>query len=282
MSANQSSTEGLRDGVDVVAIIQFIWRRRYIIGAGVLLFAVAAVVLALTAKEIYRGEVVVTEVQDNSLGGAAGLSGQLGGLAGLAGFNLGASRGDPRAQGVLSSRYLLEQFVRSQNLVAALTKDTGKRATLWFAVKRFQEQVVDVHEDTRKDQTSITVDWTDPVLAAQWANGLVSLANEIVRQKALAESTRNIAYLNKQITQTSSVEIQKALYNLIESETKTLMLANARKEYAFRVVDPAVVPEVRYSPKRTLMVLSGMVLGFLFGTLVAFALETYQGKKAIK
>jgi uncharacterized protein involved in exopolysaccharide biosynthesis len=98
----------------------------------------------------------------------------------------------------------------------------------------------------------------------------------------LADSSRNVAYLNKQISQTSSVEIQKALYNLIESETKTLMLANARAEYAFRVVDPAVVPEVRNSPKRTLMVLSGIVLGFLAGALLALALDAYQGKKAIQ
>jgi hypothetical protein len=39
------------------------------------------------------------------------------------------------------------------------------------------------------------------------------------------------------------------LYNLIESETKTLMLANARVEYAFTVVDPAVVPGATCQPQ---------------------------------
>jgi len=53
------------------------------------------------------------------------------------------------------------------------------------------------------------------------------------------------------------------MYDLIEQETKTLMLANARTEYAFTIVDPAVAPEVRIQPKRTLMALGGLVAGLL-------------------
>jgi LPS O-antigen subunit length determinant protein (WzzB/FepE family) len=61
------------------------------------------------------------------------------------------------------------------------------------------------------------------------------------------------------------------MYNLIENETKTLMLANARSEYAFTLVDPAVTPEVRIRPRRTLMVLIGLLVGGLLGMVIAFA-----------
>jgi LPS O-antigen subunit length determinant protein (WzzB/FepE family) len=66
------------------------------------------------------------------------------------------------------------------------------------------------------------------------------------------------------------------MYNLIETETKTLMLANARVEYAFTVVDPAVAPEIRTSPKRKLIVLSGGVLGGLFGVFAVFVINIFR------
>jgi uncharacterized protein involved in exopolysaccharide biosynthesis len=71
------------------------------------------------------------------------------------------------------------------------------------------------------------------------------------------------------------------MYNLIESETKTLMLANARAEYAFTVVDPAVVPEERVSPRRTLMVLSGLFIGMVVGVLIAWVRNRFVGHNAI-
>jgi len=66
------------------------------------------------------------------------------------------------------------------------------------------------------------------------------------------------------------------IYNLIESQIQTLMLANARDEYAFTVVDPAVAPETRTSPRRKLIVLSGGALGVFFGVLAAFAINIFR------
>ncbi len=283
MNLNQPIATNRGDGIDVVAILRLMWRYRYLIGASSILFALIAVFFALTAKEIFRAEIIVTEVHDSGLSGSGGgLASQLGGLASVAGLNLPGGV-DATAQGVLASRHLIEELVHTQNLVPTLTQNLkGKRATLWFAVKRFKEQIVVIHEEQLKGLTTITIDWTDAATAAKWANDFVALANELIRAHDFEDATRNVAYLNKQINQTTQVEIQHALYNLLESETKRLMLANARSEYAFRVVDPAVPPEVRHSPKRTLMVLSGMALGFFMGVLVAFGYDAFRRRKSIQ
>jgi uncharacterized protein involved in exopolysaccharide biosynthesis len=76
--------------------------------------------------------------------------------------------------------------------------------------------------------------------------------------------------------------LRRVIYNLIENETKTLMLANAREEYAFAVVDPAVPPELRISPRRRVMVLVGLMLGLVLGTLAAFALNARTQLRARK
>jgi capsular polysaccharide biosynthesis protein len=110
-------------------------------------------------------------------------------------------------------------------------------------------------------------------VAAQWANSYVALTNELLRTHALDESNRNIAYLNGQLAKTDSVDLRKVMYSLIENETKTLMVANGRMEYAFTVVDPATTPELKVGPHRLLNTLVGIMLGFVLGTVSAFALD---------
>jgi uncharacterized protein involved in exopolysaccharide biosynthesis len=66
------------------------------------------------------------------------------------------------------------------------------------------------------------------------------------------------------------------MYNLIENQTKSLMLANARDEYAFVVVDPAVPPEKRVRPQRALIVAVGLLLGFALSLVVVFVRESLR------
>ena len=101
-----------------------------------------------------------------------------------------------------------------------------------------------------------------------------------MRSKALADANRNIEYLNKQIAATNVVEMQRVMYTLVENETKTLMLANARADYAFTVVDPAVTPEARIRPKRKLMVVTGVALGLILGVLFVFGHDTVRKYRA--
>lgn len=240
--------------------------------------ALIAVYVALTAKEIFRAEVVVTVVHDNGLTGNSDSVGSLGGLASLAGLSLGGGGADANAQGTLSSRHVIEELIKRDHLLPQLARP-GKRSTLWFAVKRFQEEVLVVHDDPLKGLTNVTVDWTDPATAAKWANDFIAVANEIIRAHDLEDSSRNVAYLHEQFAQTKEVAIQIALSNLIERETKKLMLANARSEYVFRTVDPAAPPEVRHSPRRTLLVLSGFALGFFVGVAIAFGRDAFRRRK---
>lgn len=259
------------DEIDVVALLQVIWRYKYFIAAVAVVCGLVAVFLALSATPIYRAEVVVTETRSDGMGGAASLASQFGGLASIAGINLAKGSIGYEAQAVLRSRHLVEEFVRRNDLAAQLLANAKTSPTLWFAVEGFQERVLSITDDKDSGTTAIAIEWTDPIIAARWANEFIALANELMRTRALNDSTRNIKYLNEQIAKTDIVEIQRVMYGLIEHETKTHMLANAREQYAFTIVDPAAVPEQRIWPRRTLMVLTGGVLGILIGIALAFA-----------
>jgi uncharacterized protein involved in exopolysaccharide biosynthesis len=273
VATEETILRGDRDEISVISVLRVAWRYKYLIAAVATVCAAIAVVLALTATLIYRAEIVVTHTA-SSANGLGGLARQFSGLAGIAGINL-KNDGTEEAQAVLRSRHLSEQFVRANDLTATLLANSDKN-TLWYAVDRFREKVLSIREDKDEGTTTIAVQWTDPVVAARWANDYVALANEIMRTRALDESSRNIKYLEDQIAKTNVVELQRVMYQVVEDETKTHMLANVRKEYAFAIVDPAVPPEKRVWPKRSLMVLTGAVLGIVLGTLLALVLNMWK------
>jgi uncharacterized protein involved in exopolysaccharide biosynthesis len=272
----QTQDQNTQDELDLPALVQIVWRRRWLVGIITAIAGAIAVAIALLTDPVFRAQVVVTEVRENSgIGGAAGsLIGQLGGLASMAGLNVSASDSDARSnQAVLKSRNLVEEFVRRNKLADEMFRKSTIKPTLWRAVEAFRGGVLTISDDIRQGKTTVSVEWTDPKLAADWANGYVALANETLRTRALAEATRNVTYLNEQLQKTTQVERQRMLYALMENENKTLMLANARMEFAFRVVDPAVAPELRVRPARTLMVLTGGALGFSFGVFIVILLN---------
>jgi len=269
--------------IDLVVIVRGAWKRKYLVASITGLLAIASVVWALTTASIYRADVTVTEVSNSTMNAAIGgnVLAQLGGLASIAGLNLGGTSDNTQlSHAVLKSRYLVEEFIERNDLIPELFKGSKEKPTLWLAVRRFQEGILRISEDTRQRKITVSVDWTDPEAAARWANGFVSLANELVRTRALDDAGRNVAYLTDQIEKTNVVELQKVMYNLIENETKTLMLANARSEYAFVVVDPATVPERRVSPNRRFIVLAGTAAAFFAALAIAFALDWWEKRRA--
>lgn len=265
---------------DFVDLCRVAWAYKYLVGTTSLVGALIALVLAIIAIPIYRADVVVTLVEDSNIGGAQSLANQFGGLASLAGVSLGTGGQDREHQAVLESRHLIEEFVKRNGVLPLLQGKAGQPPGVWIAVEKFKRNVLKIEEDKIKGTTTVSMEWPDPAIAARWANGFVALANELVRAKARDDSSRNIDYLNLQVAKTNEVELRRVMYNIIESETKTLMLANARLEYAFTIVDPAAVPTVRVSPKRTLMVASGLAVGMLVGVFSAWMRNKVLRKRA--
>ena len=245
---------------------------------------VLGIVLAITAAflmtPVYRAQAVISEVETGSGGasGASALLGQFGGLANLAGVNLrgvGGARNDGRT--IIQSRTFLERFIDERDLMPLVYADRWNEETqqwnadvkrapaLWQGANKFADEVFSLSEDNETGLLTVAVEWPDAELAANWTNGIVKLANEMARERDIAESEKSISYLNEQLEQTNVVELQRVLYNLVEVEQQTLMLANAKEEYAFRVVDPAVVPVSVARPKPLFMTVLGAFLGGFFG-----------------
>lgn len=249
-------------------------------------------------------------------GGIAALTNQFGGLAGLAGISVGGGGDIETAIATLKSRKFITGFITDFGLKQILFKDQwDNKNGQWMvnapstitkmlrkvkstilptpesnlppnlapgepspgtAFKKFSGGILTVSQDKKTQLLTVSVEWENPVEAAEWANTLVKRLNEELRQKTIDEAERSIAYLTKQISQTSLSELQNVLYRIIEEHTKVITLAKVNDEYVLKVIDPAVPPEIRSKPDRKMIVIMGLFLGVVLGVILAFILNAVR------
>jgi uncharacterized protein involved in exopolysaccharide biosynthesis len=147
---------------------------------------------------------------------------------------------------------------------------------LWKANRLFSKKIRTVTEDRKTGMVTLTIEWTDPVVAAKWANDLVRLTNDYLRDKAIRESEQHIAYLNREAANTDVAEVRAAIYKVLESEIKNVMLAKGPGEYALKVIDPATPPEKKSGPTRSLWVLGGFLGGLVMAFTALFLREAWR------
>lgn len=263
-----------------------LWRtlveHKYLILGITLMCSLLALVMAFLMKPVYRAEILLSPVQQEKRTNLSSLMSQFGGLEDIAGINLGAGGNNTlEAIATLKSRSLTTAFIKEENLMPLLFTDYWdvvkkqwqaniKAPTEWDAYELFDQGVRSVTLDNRSGMVTLAIEWSEPELAAQWANQLVQRVNAERRAEAIREAETSINYLKQQLATTSSVEIQQAIYRLIEAQEKTIMVANARSEYTFKVIDAAVAPQERIRPKRQWMVVQGLLIGLIIALFVAF------------
>ena len=208
------------------------------------------------------------------------LMSQYGGLAGLAGVDL--DRQDysiASTVAMLRSRSFIEAFIKDEKLLPVLYADLWDESTsrwidppdeaptLQDGYKKFTKKVFRVIEDKEDKLFTIRVDWSDRVVAAKWANMLVDRINSVARQRAIRDTERSVEYLEEEIKNARTVQLQQSIYSLLQSQLNKRMLANTRPDFAFSVIDPALVSDRdKYVWPNALLF---AVIGFFVGTLLA-------------
>ncbi|TCK18115.1 subunit length determinant protein [Thiogranum longum] len=263
----------------------------------VLGIAMSAIVLAMLASwlktPLYRAEVLLAPVTEQD-GGSRYLQPfkEFGGIAALAGVNL--NRGDKKSESIatLKSRKFNEQFIQDNKLDRILfsdrwdekserwdVSDKKDEPTLWDSYEKFNKQVRTVREDRNTGLVTLSIEWNDPEIAAQWANALVSSINQTLRQQTVETSRQAIAYLQEQLGKTSVVELQQVLHQLIESEMKKIIFANINEAYAFKVIDPATAPEEPFNVRLVMTLVLSAIFGLIFGIVVALVVNAIRGER---
>ena len=282
------------DDINLLDYWRVLMRYKWMIILITIISGASAISAAFLMTPIYRAEVVLAPAGEDK-NAASALSGQFGGLAALAGINLGGGGGEvEQAIATLESRVFTNEFISQEKLMPVLFEDKWDESssswivkteeeipTLWDAYKKFGTNIRSVSVDKKSGMYTLSIEWSDPELTYTWANKLVEKINSHQKKAAIIEAQKSIAYLENQLKETSVVEMQQAIYRLIEAQTKNIMLANVRDEFVFKVIDPAVLPEEKIKPKKKLIAILGVIVGFMLSVFLAFLLAFIRKQKEV-
>ncbi|MBJ2135416.1 LPS O-antigen length regulator [Paraglaciecola chathamensis] len=281
------------DEIDLRELWNVIWRGKWLIIAITTIFAVASVFYALSLPNIYKSEALLAPAEPDQQGGLSGLSGQLGGLASLAGVNLGGGKTDKTALAIeiLKSREFFVKFAKKHHILPDLmaVKDwhSGTNVLIyddnvylfesneWIRevnppkkakpsmqeAKKVFDTIFKVTINSESGMITVSIEHQSPSVAKNWVDWLVADINAVMKLRDKEDAERSLEYLYSQIKKTPIVEQKSLLYQLIEEQAKTLMFTEVRNEYAFKTIDPALVTEIKSSPNRFIIVISGCILG---------------------
>lgn len=294
--------------IDLRELFSILWKGKWWIIGITFVFAVASVAIALYLPNEYKATAVVQPNESSGGSQLSSLAGQFGGLASLAGINLGSGESSDAviAMEIMKSWGFAEEFIKKHELEVPLfaaekwnqgsdalvlnpqlydesskkwVRDAPKGKTSepssWELYEEYKD-IVSITQDKETGLISISITHYSPKMAKQWVDLLVSDINAYMKKRVLEESNQSIAYLEKQISTTSVAEIRSVFGQLIQEQHKTKMLAQVSKEYIFKTISEAKVPEVKVKPRRVLIVLLGIFLGMVVSFCVAFILTVFR------
>ncbi|EIA9327684.1 LPS O-antigen length regulator, partial [Vibrio parahaemolyticus] len=289
------------DEIDLRDFFKALWKGKWVIIATTFIFAICSVVYALSLPNIYKADALLAPTESSNGGGLSKMAGQLGGLAALAGVNLGGgetSQTDLAVQ-VMKSRQFVEEFINKHELLVPLMASKswdltsnqlildekiynpitdewqrdanglrGSKPTAQEAFEVFSKDILGIKQDKESGLYILSIKHLSPYIAKQWVSWLIEDINKVMRERTIAETSQNLAYLNTQLQKTAVADMQSTFYKLIEEQTKSLMLAEVQEEFVFKVIDPAVVPELKDGPQRMLICMLSTLVGGILGFLI--------------
>lgn len=299
MQQNQSKS----DEINLEELWRVIWAGKLTIILISIVFAIASIFYALAQPNVYKASTIVAPVSNEAgAGGLSALAGQFGGLASMAGINLGAGQSDKTdlALEIIKSRSFIQRFIEKYELLVPLmaaenwdmstntlilnqalydpVNNKWKREvklpkkaepSYWEAYVEFSK-LLNVSQDKSSSMITIDLEYFSPYMAQQWLTWLVNDVNEYMREQDKKEAQDSINYLTTQLKETQVASMETVFYQLIEEQTKNMMLTQVKTEYVLKTVDPAQVPEEKAKPKRALIVVLGTVLGGLISLIIIF------------
>jgi len=291
------------DEIDLSELWDAIWDGKWLIIAITSVFAIGAALYALSVPNEYKSTTLLAPASSSSSSSLSKLAGQFGGLASLAGINLGAGGSEDKsviAMEIVKTWGFLETFIQENKIEVEVfaaegwnrannqllidpelydqttqqwvrefdaTKGQKIEPSSWELFEEIKDRI-SISQNKTSGLISLSVEYYSPVIAKEWADKLVKAINQHIQKQDREEATKSIEYLNKKIKETNITDMQSVFYQLIEEQTKTLMLAEVSDEYVFKTLNSAKIAEEKSKPKRALIAILGVLLGGMLSVII--------------
>lgn len=295
------------DEIDLKELFSVLWKAKFKILLITALFAIASVVYALSLPNIYISTIKLIPAQQEQSGGLSSLASQYGGLAAAAGINLGGSSGNDlqSTAELMKSWWYVESFITKNKLKPLFMAVVGwntetkelvyddkiydKATQKWLISKdnkslepnsyetyvRVVNEFISVSVDEDLGTLNISAKHYSPLVAYSLVNLLKKDIDNYARQHDKEDAQASVSFIEMKILETNNTQIQEMLYSMIESNTKKLMLTEISDEYSLRTAVPPMVPQQKALPSRGLIIVLGILLGFIISCLLVLFVNWY-------
>jgi uncharacterized protein involved in exopolysaccharide biosynthesis len=304
------------DEIDLLELARTIWKGKKLIIWIVVIFTLATVAYSLFMTNIYTAQAILKPVDSTSAGGGklSSLAAQFGGLASLAGIAMPGSTSSTEIVSLLKSNILRKNIIERYNLLPILFPDkwderkktwkkpgvslnplaliaklrpaqpnAGKKEPgvpdTWDGIRELDKKVR-INYKLKEDLITISVEFPDPDMAARIANYYIITLNDYMSSEARRTANINKEYLEKQLRKTNDNIIQQKIYNLIADKIETMMMTEVNEGFAFKVLDPPMVPDMKSKPKRAQMIVVAFMVSLFLGVFVVLFREYLKKIKA--
>ncbi len=119
----------------------------------------------------------------------------------------------------------------------------------------------DVSYDGFTGLIGVKVHWRSATRAQEIASAIVDHADTMLRDAAIADGERRVEELRREMSNATVSEIGSFLAEEITSAISSLASIRARTGYAFRIIDPPLVPDKKsWPPRLVLLILTGIAV----------------------
>lgn len=122
---------------------------------------------------------------------------------------------------------------------------------------------------------TVRVKYYSPDIAVEWNDMIVDSINLYTKDKYIKKSLAAMEYYKKELALTDSTIIQNALIRGIEKEMSTIAFSKISDEFSLEIIDKAFVPVQASEPQKTIIVIIGTFISFLFGIFLVIIYELF-------
>ncbi len=299
--------------ISFLEILKVIWRGKKLVVWIVLICTFAVAVVSLFFTNVYTARAVLKPNSPSQVPGRfSSLALQYGGIASLAGIAMPSQTSSSEIVNLLESNILKKEIIENHHLLPILFSDDwdaagktwkkpGFNPLAWLAklrsappgTTRKQPGVPDIQDgiralrkittidyDSKDDIITISADFPDPDIAARIVDYSIATLNDHMSFEAKRIAVVNKAYLEKQLQETTDSLVQQKIYNLIAEKIETIMMAEVKEGFAFKVLDPPMAPDKKSKPRRTAMVVVTFVVSLFLGACIVLIRENIRKSKA--
>lgn len=211
---------------------------------------------------LYKSEATLMVAPSDTSGGLE-MSNGLSALASLSGINLaGSGSRDEIVLEIAKSRSFVIAFIDKHGVKVKL--EDGQDLSPLKRYKYFMERF-SISKNKFTGLISISFLDVDKLGAKNTLDFFIKDLNAYVKSRDIENAKKSLEYLDIELKQSNQDAVKNMLYGLMEANYRKIALANSTDEYALTVVDSPYLPETKFSPQTLILVLTGVISGFILG-----------------